>query len=541
MSYDDAEMTQFEVELSLSVEKGKMPLIEDKNENSPSENAEDPGYEGFIDSQKLPMDGKSTTSVACRMCPQQDLQSGSVCQQCSRMVCSVHLPLHCCSLEDRWQQVTESTEVGLWPEGSPPVSGMWNGEVRKLCTRHGMPLRVYCKEDSKVMCTRCLLSYQHSGHTILSDKQAFEELKDYYSDWLQKLAEIEKERKKRAEELEKRATDVANDVAQLAARVWTHHQTLLSLLEQQRDEMLDALHHQQESTRQCYMNLAHTAHQEAIQAAVASPLMQTAFEPEHEPWKVLQVFKIVQESLNCTENSDGETETAGVETPAEFFSCEIKVSKLLKTFSPTPILITLDPDTAHSNLELSEEDTVVRCMRYQHPVPDNPLRFQSTLNVLGTKGFPQTSDSNGRCYYWEVHVGNKPGWTVGMAYASIPRDGSSRLGRNCTSWALELHEHQYHAWHGEQAAVPCQLSTEAHTIGVFYDPQHGILSFYNAGEMHLIHSFRAEFSEPLFPALNPHSCRDPNNQLPLRLRVANKVVSDGSKWQRASTLFGLFS
>uniref|UniRef100_A0A8C4NGH9 B30.2/SPRY domain-containing protein n=1 Tax=Eptatretus burgeri TaxID=7764 RepID=A0A8C4NGH9_EPTBU len=291
--------------------------------------------------------------------------------------------------------------------------------------------------------------------------------------------------------------------------------------------MLHALHHQQESTHQCYMNLAQTANEQAMQAAAASPLMQTALDPEHQPWKVL-VFSWEKKLFD------------NLYLSISHFAPFDRFMTIYCLFS-APILITLDADTAHSNLELSEEDTVVRCMRYQHPVPDNPLRFQSTLNVLGTEGFPQTPDPKGRCYYWEVYVGNKPGWTVGMAYASIPRVGSSRLGRNCTSWALELHEHQYHAWHGEQDVVLCQLSTEPHTIGIFYDPRHGILSFYNAGEMHLIHSFRAKFSEPLFPALNPHSCRDPSNQLPLRLRVANKVVSDGSKWQRASTLFGLFS
>ncbi|XP_061098804.1 zinc-binding protein A33-like [Conger conger] len=87
--------------------------------------------------------------------------------------------------------------------------------------------------------------------------------------------------------------------------------------------------------------------------------------------------------------------------------------KMLGTVQYTPV--TLDPNTAHAELSLSEDLTSVRRSGERQQVPDNPERFNKQCWVLGSEGF-----SSGR-HCWDVEVGGGD-WEVGVADENFGRE-----------------------------------------------------------------------------------------------------------------------
>ncbi|XP_056441189.1 NLR family CARD domain-containing protein 3-like [Gadus chalcogrammus] len=111
--------------------------------------------------------------------------------------------------------------------------------------------------------------------------------------------------------------------------------------------------------------------------------------------------------------------------------------------------LTLDPNTAHRRLSLSEDNRKVRWVEEDQSYPDHPDRFDSHYQVLGREAL------TGRCY-WEVEW--KGEVDIGVTYRGITRrggGGDSRLGLNNKSWSLYCYDGGYSArYNGRQTALP---------------------------------------------------------------------------------------
>lgn len=162
-------------------------------------------------------------------------------------------------------------------------------------------------------------------------------------------------------------------------------------------------------------------------------------------------------------------------------------------------LIEFDPNTAHRNLQLSDDNRKVTVVREEQPYPDHPDRFDHCCWQLLCRN-PLAGRS-----YWEVK--REGPVVVAVSYKRIGRKGPTadcRLGWNDQCWSLVCTERQYSFWHNKKETVYTMpyASLMSCRIGVFVDVPAGIMSFYAVAsdEFYHLHTFQTSFTAPVYPA-----------------------------------------
>ncbi|KAK7889410.1 hypothetical protein WMY93_024970 [Mugilogobius chulae] len=155
--------------------------------------------------------------------------------------------------------------------------------------------------------------------------------------------------------------------------------------------------------------------------------------------------------------------------------------------------VTLDPDTAHNYLALSEANNQVTNIGRSQGYLDGPDRFDFFWQILSV-------DSLAKRSYFELKW-NGPWIYVALAYYSLQRHGNTKacgLGGNKESWALFSRQNRYKFWHDEKSTqVTCPV--ESPRIGVYLDFEAGVLTFYSVQdeEMTAIHRVQTKFTQAL--------------------------------------------
>ncbi|XP_048854101.1 NACHT, LRR and PYD domains-containing protein 3-like isoform X2 [Brienomyrus brachyistius] len=165
--------------------------------------------------------------------------------------------------------------------------------------------------------------------------------------------------------------------------------------------------------------------------------------------------------------------------------------------------LTLDPNTAHRRLSLSEGNRKVthEWGAEEQPYPDHPERSDWWDQVLCRESL------TGRCYWEAEWEGDEV--RIGVTYKRIGRKGlcdDCLLGCNDKSWSLYCNPHRYSLWHNkEQTLIPIRPSG-SRRVGVYLDWGAGALSFYRVSSDGLtpLHRFTSSFTEPLYPGFGAY-------------------------------------
>ncbi|XP_023254857.1 tripartite motif-containing protein 16-like, partial [Seriola lalandi dorsalis] len=159
--------------------------------------------------------------------------------------------------------------------------------------------------------------------------------------------------------------------------------------------------------------------------------------------------------------------------------------------------ITLDPNTTHTNLLLSEGNRKATSQSQQQSYSSHADRFTYWYQVLSRESLTGRS-------YWEVEW--RGGVYVAVSYKNISRTGNSDeclFGHNDKSWALNINQSSYtFLYNNINTPVSGPQSSR---VGVYLDHRAGVLSFYSVSEtMTLLHRVQTTFTQPLYAGVWVH-------------------------------------
>ncbi|XP_073937806.1 butyrophilin subfamily 1 member A1-like isoform X2 [Castor canadensis] len=133
--------------------------------------------------------------------------------------------------------------------------------------------------------------------------------------------------------------------------------------------------------------------------------------------------------------------------------------------------VTLDADTAHPVLLLCEKGRQVTWQESCQALPSSTQRFDSFPCVLG-----QPHISSGRCF-WEVEVGDKGSWDVGICRDNVTRKGRVTMSPQYGFWTIRCYGEEF--WAITSPETQLILREYPHRVGIFLDYEAGDVSFYN--------------------------------------------------------------
>ncbi|XP_073695079.1 NACHT, LRR and PYD domains-containing protein 3-like [Garra rufa] len=158
--------------------------------------------------------------------------------------------------------------------------------------------------------------------------------------------------------------------------------------------------------------------------------------------------------------------------------------------------LTLDPNTAHTSLLMSENRTVTH-VKDEQSYPDHPERFEHYEQVMCEESL------TGRCYWETEFNGNGH---VAVTYKKVSRkEGIDCLfGLNEHSWCLFWinRGNVCTAWHdNKNTDVSEFVPSLSKRVGAYLDWPAGTLSFYCISDTHTLthlYTFKTTFTEPLY-------------------------------------------
>ncbi|KAM7145493.1 butyrophilin subfamily 1 member A1-like [Macrochelys suwanniensis] len=225
--------------------------------------------------------------------------------------------------------------------------------------------------------------------------------------------------------------------------------------------------------------------------------------------RATEILRSDMESEKETLLSEREEEKETLQSEMKRQKGEYEAVKGLARARGYAVDVTLDPDTANPNLVLSDNRKHVKHAAWD--LPNKSEGFDHCIWVLGTEGF-----TGGR-RYWEVEVGDKTGWYLGVCRESVSRKGKVTLTPVNGYWVLWLGDGKYQALTSPSTSLP--VSIRPGRVGIFLDYEAGEVSFYNVTDRSLLFTFTDTFSGTLHPYFSPSYYFGGKNAAPLKIRL----------------------
>lgn len=157
--------------------------------------------------------------------------------------------------------------------------------------------------------------------------------------------------------------------------------------------------------------------------------------------------------------------------------------------------VAFDPNTSSPWLSVNADLTTVDGRSEPLTVPGNPERFERCAFVLGAEGY-----TSGK-HRWDVVVGDRPSWIVGVCRESVVRKNEFTLAPNRGVWCIGLKKGLCTAFTKER--TPLQVEERPKRIRIKLNMDKGEVSFWDAGSSNHLVTLTHNFNERIFPFFGP--------------------------------------
>ncbi|XP_058872503.1 tripartite motif-containing protein 16-like protein [Acipenser ruthenus] len=442
--------------------------------------------------------------VPCDFCTGRKFKAVKSCLTCLASYCETHVKPH---------------YEGAAFKRHKLINAIGNLE-QKLCAEHQKVLEVFCRTDQTCVCVLCI-DKEHKSHDTVSAEAEWSVKQKQLGETQTEIQQRIQERLKEIEELKKAVESLKRSACieiKESEKIFTE---LIRSIEKIHTEVIELIGANEKAAVNQAEGRMKKLEQEIAELRRRNAELKQLSETE-DHIHFLQNFQSL-----CAPPEAGDLPSVTVNTDISFGAVRKAVSELkdhiedfckreliTKTVNEVAVYslqapeprnraeflkyscqLTLDPNTAHINLCLSEGNRkVTRGGENQRYPDDHPERFDSWAQVLCREGLSGT-----RCY-WEIECSGG-GADIGVTYKGISRKGedySCILGGNDKSWSLECSGSSYTARHNNNETAI--TAPDYPRIGVYLDFNAGTLSFYGISDtMTLLHRFQTTFTEPLYP------------------------------------------
>uniref|UniRef100_A0A674JQC0 Tripartite motif containing 39 n=1 Tax=Terrapene triunguis TaxID=2587831 RepID=A0A674JQC0_9SAUR len=360
---------------------------------------------------------------------------------------------------------------------------------------------LFCEDDGEVICLLCDKTQEHGSHTLvpIEDSREIKSLQEKFNfkmTWSlamtgRNLLNILGEIMAPLKSMENFQTWTHNGTLEPKSqqRISSEFEKLQLLLNEEKKLFLQGLaEEERETLKKLNENVTKLSQQ-------SFSLQQLITEMEEKCQQLVAELLQVGYTNVCVLLRSEQVRLQEPELSAAELKVVYRVPGVMEMLREFTVDMTLDPNTAQPNLVLSKDRKHVRYGDTRQDLPDNPERFDPCVCVLRAEGF-----TGGR-HYWEVGVGDKTDWDLGVCRESVRRKGRVTYTPEDGYWAVWLGNGEYKALTSSWTSLP--VSVGPSRMGIFLDYEAGEVLFYNVTDRSHLFTFTGTFSRTLCPYYSP--------------------------------------
>ncbi|XP_059191668.1 E3 ubiquitin-protein ligase TRIM21-like isoform X2 [Centropristis striata] len=446
--------------------------------------------------------------VPCEICTGTKLKALKSCLVCLESYCETHLQPHLTKSGLKRHQLID------------PVEDLED----RMCPKHDKLLELFCKTDQTCVCMLCTV-LDHQTHKVVPLKEEYEGKKAELGETEAEIQQMIQKRRLKIEEIKHSVELSKEDADRETAEGVQVFTALKESVERSQAELIDTIKEKQRKIEKQAEGFIKELQQEiSVLKKRRTEVEQLSQSEDHlhllQSCTSLNAVPPTKDwtGVSVRPPSYEGTVVRAVSQLEETLSKQMKkllAEAELKRVQQSAVDLTLDLDTAHPALILSDDGKQVSCGDVRKKLPNNPERFDCCPGVLAKQSF-----SSGRFYY-EVQVKGKTDWDLGVVRESINRKGKITVTPQNGYWTICLrNENEYVAC--VDPSVRLSLKSPPQKVGVFVDYEEGLVSFYDVDAAALISSFTGCcFTEKLYPFFSPCPNYAGKNSAPLIISPVN--------------------